>query len=125
MRGEARADWIEREQLPENRIQIDVTAANANPLVRATGEQLKRDKKEGWITPSFGCLDVRVSRAQLPRALAIADALLSACETRDWKGVAEFPMPRQRSTLGTFWHPRAGWTYEMPKERRAEIGVII
>ncbi len=30
------------------------------------------------------CLDIRVSRAQLPRALRVADALLKACERRGW-----------------------------------------
>ena len=72
-----------------------------------------------------GCLAVRVSRAQLARALSILDALLTACEARGWTVAAEMPPPSRRPRSDTFWYPSQGhWTSDMPKGRPPETGVI-
>src|SRR2546428_22502 len=112
--------------LAEHRVTANLTGEYRHALVLATAERLKKEKGDGWLVPPHGYLDVRVSRAQLPRALAILDALLIACEARGWEVAAALPVPKRRTTVGTFLYSATGnWTYEMPKERRAEPGVII
>lgn len=120
------ADWIERESQPEYRVTASFTDEYRHPLVLATAGRLRKEKSDGWLAAPHGSLAVRVSRAQLARALSILDALLIACETRGWKVAAGLPWPPRRSTIGTFWYPSTGgWMNELPKERRAETGVII
>src|SRR5262249_17192201 len=75
---EAEVDWVERESQPEYRVTANFTDEYRHPLVLATAEHLRKHKSEGWLVAPHGCLAVRVSRAQLARALSILDALLLA-----------------------------------------------
>src|SRR5262245_58291587 len=123
---EAEADWVEREGQPEYRVTANFTDEYRHVLVLATAKRLRKEKNEGWLVAPHGCLAVRVSRAQLARALSILDALLIACEARGWEVAAAMPPPRRRPRSDTFWYPSQGqWTSDMPKERPAETGMII
>jgi hypothetical protein len=123
--SEPNPDLVERELLPENRVAADLSGDLIHPLVCETANRLKKEKGDDWLVPPHGYLNLRVSREQLPRALAILDALLRACEARGWDVSVEVPLPRRRNNIGTFWHPAHGWMYEMPPERKAETGVLI
>ena len=81
-------DRINAETLPTNRIEVSPNLRGAHPLVRDA-----RDAIEGGYTDSChrmraarsvrsgqGCLDIRVSKETLPRALRIMDALVKALE---------------------------------------------
>lgn len=123
---EAEASWVERESQPEYHVTANFTDEYRHPLVLATAEHLRKQKSEGWLVAPHGYLSVRVSRAQLARALSILDALLTACEARGWTVAAEMPAPQRHPRIDTFWYPSPGhWTSNMPKERPAETGVII
>lgn len=123
--SEPNPDWVDRELLPENQVAADLSGEPVHLLVRHTAQRLKKEKSSGWIVPPHGCLSVRVSRGQLPRALAILDALLRACEARGWEVGVEVPLPRRRHSSGNLWHPDHGWLRHMPAERKAETGVLI
>jgi hypothetical protein len=83
-------DRLNAETLPKNRIEVSSNLRGAHPLVRDA-----RDAIEGGYTDSChrmraawsvrsgeGCLDIRVSKKTLPRALRIMDALVKALEAR-------------------------------------------
>jgi len=72
---------------PENRISVAARLRSPADLVREAKELLEDAGRDdiGFIQCPPGCLDIRVSRAQLPRALRIADALLKAFERRGWE----------------------------------------
>lgn len=123
--SEPNPDWVQRESLPENQVTADSSGKLVHPLVRDTAQQLNGLKGGGWLTSPHGYLNLRVSREQLPRALAILDALLRACEARGWQVATEVPLPRRRHSSGNLWHPDHGWLSHMPAERKAETGVLI
>lgn len=85
---------VAREKDDVNEIRVADRLARPHPLVRAAAEALK-----GQSADTFGrlhrprlvkCLDIRVSRTALSRALRIMDALLKAAEARGFKvGVAD------------------------------------
>jgi hypothetical protein len=77
---------IERESEPANSIIVAETLHGAHPLVRHAREVLEKDKPDdyGMLCWSWNqrCLNVRVSKTSLHRALRIMDALLKALEKR-------------------------------------------
>lgn len=86
-------DRINAETLPGNRIDVSPALRNAHSAIRDA-----RDLLEGGYADSYGrmcvgrsedgkrsCLDMRVSKMTLPRALRIMDALLKALATRGYK----------------------------------------
>lgn len=123
--SDANPDWVHRESLPENQVRPDFSGELLHPLVRDTTRRLNKLTGNAWLVPPHGCLNLRVSREQLPRAAAILDALLRACETRGWQIAVEVPLPRRRHSSGNIWHPDHGWLSHMPTERHAETGVLI
>jgi hypothetical protein len=72
---------------PENRISVAARLRSPSDLVREAKELLEDAGRDdiGFIQCPPGCLDIRVSRAQLPRALRIADALVKVFERRGWE----------------------------------------
>jgi len=72
---------------PENRVSVAARLRSPSDLVREAKELLEDAGRDdiGFIQCPPGCLDIRVSRAQLPRALRIADALVKAFERRGWE----------------------------------------
>jgi hypothetical protein len=77
---------IERESQPANSITVAETLHGAHPLVRYTRQILEKDKPDdyGMLSWSWNqrCMNVRVSKTALHRALRIMDALLKALEAR-------------------------------------------
>ena len=109
-------------------VEVDRTGDYQHPLVLNTAQQVfekTQANEQGWIVPPHGALNVKVSRAQLARALSIVDALFRAAEKQGWQPTTEFRVPRRRSVVGTFWYPGVGWTQQLPTPRRAEMGVLI
>lgn len=83
------ADTVDRakrgESRPENRIVVRRTLRSAHPLVRRTAASLRSDpiSRDGMLHPRGSeCLDVRLSKASITRALLIYDALIRALEER-------------------------------------------
>lgn len=72
---------------PENRISVAARLRSPSDPVREANELLEDAGRDdiGFIQCPPGCLDIRVSRAQLPRVLRIADALVKAFERRGWE----------------------------------------
>ena len=116
---------IKRETFETVDVEIRPAGDYQHPLVLDTARQLEKTKanEQGWIVPPHGVLNVRVSRAQLARALSIVDALFRAAENQGWQPTVEFRVPRRRSVVGTFWYPGVGWTQQLPTPRRAEMGM--
>lgn len=79
---------IERESQPANSITIAETLHGAHPLVRQTRQALEKGKPDdyGMLSWSWNrrCMNVRVSKTELHRALRIMDALLKALEARGY-----------------------------------------
>jgi hypothetical protein len=77
---------IAREAEEKNQIHVAARLGRAHALVHQAGEVLRAQKPDerGILRPPWRerCLDMRVSRASLPRALRIMDALLKAVERR-------------------------------------------
>ena len=74
------------EQRPENRIVVAEHHRRFHRFVRQTREALRGQKPQdrGLLFPKGPCLDVRVSPAQLLRALRVMDALVLALEMRGY-----------------------------------------
>jgi hypothetical protein len=79
---------LEQENQPANTITVAETLHNAHPLVRYTRQVLEKDKPDdyGMLSWSWNqrCMNVRVSKTSLHRALRIMDALLKALEARGY-----------------------------------------
>lgn len=77
---------IGAERKTENRIRVAERLQAPCALVEKARTALQNAKPEslGLLERPPGCLDLRVSRAQLSRALRIADALLKSFEARGW-----------------------------------------
>lgn len=77
---------LAREEDEKNRIRVADRLTRPHPLVRVTADALrgrKPDQSGVLFRPwKEKCLDIRVSRASLPRALRIMDTLLKAAEAR-------------------------------------------
>ena len=76
-------------ELRRAKMRVPVAERLSHPcaLVDAASNKLRDENEDelGIISGGKGgCLDVRVSRSQLPRALRIADALIKAFADRDW-----------------------------------------
>lgn len=83
---DALAQSIAEAKRPENRITVADRLRSPTELVRNAKSLLEDAAPDelGLLERPSACLDVRVSRAQLPRALRIADALMRAFERRGW-----------------------------------------
>jgi hypothetical protein len=79
---------IEQESQPANSITVAETLHGAHPLVRQTRQALEKGKPDDYGMLSWSwdrrCLNVRVSKTELHRALLIMDALLKALEVRGY-----------------------------------------
>jgi hypothetical protein len=78
---------VEREALPENSITVAETLHGAHPLVRQTRQVLEKAKPDEYgrlWSWDRRCLNVRVSKVTLHRALRVMDALLKALLTRGY-----------------------------------------
>jgi hypothetical protein len=78
------------ENLPENRIQVQARLTSPHPLVQKTKTILENIASTGKNTDAITawndeCLDIRVSKQNLGRALRLMDALLKALESRNFK----------------------------------------
>lgn len=82
------------EAQPEKRIEVKVELRNPHPLVRRTKElfpsALEDDRHilrpDGWRSSEpTGALAIHVSKAAIPRALRVADAVVKAMEARGWE----------------------------------------
>lgn len=117
--------WLTDEQSAERRVQVE-PSAEVHPLLRAFSTQIAKEKGEDWLIPPHGFLDIRVSRALLPRAIPIMNALILASEKRGWPISTEMPTPKRRWSIGTFWYPPTQtWVHSRPQDRKAETGSII
>lgn len=79
---------IEREGQPANSIAVAETLRGAHPLVRRTRQVLEKGRPDdygmlGWSL-NQRCVNLRVSKTALHRALRIMDALLKALEARGY-----------------------------------------
>jgi hypothetical protein len=117
--------WLDRENLPAFQIAAPLPGNWRHPLSIASEKALRQAKPHtgGWLVAPPGCLAVRVSPAMLPRALAIMDAVVTACEARGWPVTTEFQMPRRLGWNGTFWYPGRAWVTTLPPQPRALTGV--
>jgi hypothetical protein len=70
----------------ENLIVVSDVLRRRHPLVRRTEDYLKsaRANTRGILDAGYGCLDVSVSKAQIPRAMRIMEAILEAFERRGY-----------------------------------------
>ncbi len=88
--GEAQAR-IAFENRPENRVQVQARLTSPHPLVHRTKTLLENMASSGTNTDATDaawydeCLDIRVSKQNLGRALLLMDALLKALESRNFK----------------------------------------
>lgn len=71
-------DLIASLEMPENAVAVSDTLLRANPLVRRTKRALTGAQSDiyGALWPRNECLDLRVSKRSLRRALLLMDALL-------------------------------------------------
>ena len=80
---------LAREEDETNRIRVAERLARPHPLVRMTAEAFRGRQPDqyGMLSRPWKekCLDVRVSRASLPRALRIMDSLVKAVEERGFR----------------------------------------
>jgi hypothetical protein len=79
---------IAHERKSENKIVVPKELENLHPLIFKTFEILNSLKPErtGKIKPPWGqCLDIEVTRCDLPRALLIMDTLIKAMENRGFE----------------------------------------
>src|SRR5262249_55477720 len=78
---------IDPERQDANHIGVAQHLPNAHSLVSQTRQLLEKEKPDiyGLLRAPWNqkCLDVRISRAEMNRALRIMDALLKALEGRD------------------------------------------
>jgi len=125
VRGDSLVDrWLAREHLPEFQIAAPTAGMWRHPLSLQTEKALRRTKPQGgWLVSPPGCLAVRVSAAMLPRALAIMDAVVTACEARGWSVTTEFHMPRRLGWNGNFWYPGSTWLSTLPEQPKTLTGV--
>jgi hypothetical protein len=77
---------VTSERKPENRISVAERLQAPCPLVRHARDTLKgaADDQFGRLERPADCLDIRVTREQLSRALRVADALLKSFDSRGW-----------------------------------------
>jgi hypothetical protein len=78
-------DKILYERQSENRITVAASLAPLHPLVAKTEKSIRSTKPDnkGMIKPkAHGCLDVRVGRDSIDRAMRILDTLVTALEAR-------------------------------------------
>lgn len=116
--------WLARERLPQFQIAAPTPGVWGHPLSIETERALRRTKPQaGWLVPPPGCLALRVSAALLPRALAIMDAIVAACEARGWPVTTQFQMPRRLGWNDTFWYPGSGWLSTLPQQAKPLTGV--
>jgi hypothetical protein len=83
---------LAEERRPENQVVVLERLSSPCELVQAAKAALQDTKGNsiGLVEPPSGCLEICVSRAQLPRALRVADALLKAIIARGWSvGVSQ------------------------------------
>lgn len=68
--------------LPENVLAVSDTLDKPHPLVRRTKQALSKSKSDmyGALWDSYGCLNFRVSKRSLERALLLMDVLLKQLE---------------------------------------------
>ncbi len=78
---------IEEAKRPENRVSVSDRLRSPPQLVREAKDLLKDATPDdlGILERPSGCLDIRVSRGQLSRALRIADALVRVFDRRGWE----------------------------------------
>jgi hypothetical protein len=74
------------EKRPENRVVVPERLNSPCDLVVAAKTALQGVKEDGigFVAPPSRCLAIIVSRAQIPRALRVADALIKAAISRGW-----------------------------------------
>ena len=87
--GASEQSWaraIDEIRKPENRIRVAAALRAPRNLVSEAKSLLTNSDANhlGIVQPTDRCLDIRVSRKQLSRALRIADALLKAFGKRGW-----------------------------------------
>lgn len=75
-------DLLAKESSPEKRIVVPNELTDAHPLV-VRAERSLRNERQLLIPCAKNCLDIRVSKEALSRALRIMDALIKALEARD------------------------------------------
>jgi hypothetical protein len=76
---------IKSERLPENRIIVAQRLYRPDPLIETTERALKKAKPDDWGRLRIfgaGCLDLRVGRDNVHRALLIFDSLIKALKER-------------------------------------------
>lgn len=80
---------IERERLPQNKIKVAKTLCNPHPLIARTKEFLIDSGTDNFGALrgywQKGCLDIKVSKTNLQRALLLMNALVKAFEKRGIK----------------------------------------
>jgi len=128
----ARAGLIETESLPANRIIVAETLHGGHPLVRETRKLLKRGFVDvygrlfaSWREkPKQGCLDLRVTKKSLYRALRIMDALVKAIEVRsgeiETKDRQTLCVMNQAEVRFNLWEKVARSERELTKDERGE-----
>lgn len=78
-------DLLANESSPEKRIVVPNELTDAHPLVVRAERSLRNastNERQLLIPSAQNCLDIRVSKEALPRALRIVDALIKALEAR-------------------------------------------
>ncbi|MCC6694363.1 MAG: hypothetical protein IT365_01920 [Candidatus Hydrogenedentes bacterium] len=78
-------DLLAEESSPERRVIVPNELTDAHPLVARAERSLRNastNERQLLIPSAQNCLDIRVSKGALPRALRIMDALLKALEAR-------------------------------------------
>ena len=98
-------DLLANESNPEKRIVVPNELTNAHPLVVRAERSLRNastNERHLLIPSAQNCLDIRVSKEALPRALRIMDALIKGLETRsiDVELTGERDIPTRVIVLG-------------------------
>jgi hypothetical protein len=77
---------VREELLTANKISVPEVTAELHPIVARARLYLSRlkPKADGFLSPPGGVLDLHVSPKELPRAIAIANALIYALESRGY-----------------------------------------
>lgn len=83
-------DTIAFEKKPENQIKVAEKLQKPHPLIKETKRLLKLARLQGGrLELTTACLDVRVSKRGLSRAMLVMDAIFKAAEQRGYKIAVE------------------------------------
>jgi hypothetical protein len=101
---------VREELLTSNKITVPEVTAELHPIVASAQRALSRmkAKPDGFLCPPAGTLGLHVSPKELPRAIAIANALISALDARGYT-VSISKKASDKTGERCYWDRFANW----------------